>query len=94
MNDKTGNGPNNNTELLSCPIPRMPNVEVKALDAELQSRIDRGADPVEIRQLGHAPELYKKFLPYYNQMHYKGKVDLRTKEIARLRIAELNQCHY
>lgn len=77
---------------LSCPIPRMPNV--KALDAELQSRIDRGADPVEIRQLGHAPELYKKFLPYYNQMHYKGKVDLRTKEIARLRIAELNQCHY
>jgi hypothetical protein len=88
MSDDTGD----ESAALSCPIPRMPNV--KPLDPELQSRVDRGADPVETFQLGHAPDLYKKFLPYYNQMHFKGKVELRTKEVARLRIAELNQCHY
>ena len=89
MQDDSGNdgGP-------ACPIPRLPNVSAAALDPELKTRIERGGDPVEIRQLGHAPELYKKFLAYYNQMHYKGTLDLRTKEIARLRIAELNQCHY
>lgn len=88
MTDK----PDQEPPAMSCPVPRMPNV--KPLDPELQMRVDRGADPVESFQLGHAPELYKKFLPYYNQMHYKGKLELRTKEIARLRIAELNQCHY
>ena len=78
--------------LMACPMPRLPGV--KQLDPELQARIDKGADPGEARTLGHAPELYKKFLAYYAQMHWKGKLELKTKEVARLRIAHLNQCHF
>jgi len=79
-------------EMMACPMPRLPGV--KPLDAELQLRVDKGADALEARTLGHAPELYKKFLAYYAQMHWKGKLELKTKEVARLRIAQLNQCHY
>ncbi|HXC37950.1 MAG TPA: carboxymuconolactone decarboxylase family protein [Burkholderiales bacterium] len=94
MNDQNVETGDVNTLGAACPIPRMQGIALDKLDPELKARLERGGDPVETRQLGHAPELYKKFLAYYTQMHYKGKLALRTKEIARLRIAQLNQCHY
>ena len=84
--------PSDPTGVPACPIPRL--LGVKDLDPELKSRIDKGADEMETRTLGHAPELYKRFLSYYAQMHWKGTLELKTKEVARLRIAQLNQCHF
>jgi alkylhydroperoxidase family enzyme len=77
---------------MACPMPRLRGV--KDLDPELAARVAKGQNELEIRTLGHAPELYKRFLSYYAQMHWKGKLELKTKEVARLRIAQLNQCHF
>jgi hypothetical protein len=74
------------------PIPRLPGVP--HLDPELQERVDRGADPVEAGQFGWAPEHYKRWLAYHTPLWWKGEVEVRTKEVARLRIARLNACHF
>ena len=74
------------------PVPRLPGVP--DLDPELQARVDRGADPIEHGQFGWAPEHFKRWLAFETPLRFKGKVEVRTKEIARLRIARLNQCHY
>ncbi len=74
------------------PVPRLPGVP--ELDAELQTRVDRGADPLEARQFGWVPEHYKRWLNFETPLRWKGSVEVRTKEVARLRIARLNQCHY
>jgi hypothetical protein len=76
----------------ALPIPRLPNVP--ELDSELQLRVERGADPLEAGQLGWASEHYKRWLAYHTRLWWSGEVEVRTKEIARLRIARLNQCHY
>jgi hypothetical protein len=76
----------------ACPIPRLRGV--KQLDPELQARVDKGQNELEVRTFAHAPELYKRFVAYFAQMHWKGKLELKTKEVARLRIAQLNQCHF
>ena len=74
------------------PVPRLPSVP--ALDPDLQSRVDRGADPMEAGQFGWAPEHYKRWLSFDTPLRWKGQVEVRTKEVARLRIARLNECHY
>jgi hypothetical protein len=74
------------------PVPRLPSVP--ALDPELQSRVDRGADPLEAGQFGWAAEHYKRWLSFETPLRWKGLVEVRTKEVARLRIARLNECHY
>ena len=43
---------------------------------------------------GWAPEHYKRWLAFDGPLRFKGKVEVRTKEVARLRIARLNECHY
>ena len=76
----------------AIPVPRLPSVA--ELDPELQDRVDRGADPLEARQFGWAPEAYKRWLHLQGLLRWKGVVEPRTKEMARLRIARLNNCHY
>jgi alkylhydroperoxidase family enzyme len=73
-------------------MPRLP--VVGELDPELQARVERGADPVEHGTFGWAPEHYKRWLAFETPLRFKGEVEVRTKEVARLRIARLNQCHY
>lgn len=43
---------------------------------------------------GRASEHFKRWLAFETPLRFKGKVELRTKEIARLRIARLNECRY
>jgi len=42
--------------------------------------------------LGRAPELFRKYFRFYYPSHEQGLVDTRTKEVARLKIARLNDC--
>lgn len=37
-------------------------------------------------------ERYKRWLAYHTPLWWKGEVEVRTKEVARLRIARLNAC--
>ena len=42
--------------------------------------------------LGLAPDLFRQYFRFYYSAHEQGLVDTRTKEVARLRIARLNDC--
>ena len=78
--------------LCPLPIPRLAGVE--DLDPELAVRIERGADALETRLFGHAPELYKRWIEYSNLLTWKVDLEHRKRGVARLRIARLNRCHY
>jgi alkylhydroperoxidase family enzyme len=45
-------------------------------------------------QLGHAPGLIEKWLAFYQPIVTGGAVELRTKELCRLRIAARNGCMF
>lgn len=53
-----------------------------------------GGDANMHRVFGQMPEFFKKFLEFYGPLVNHGRVALRVKELARLRIAKLNDCHY
>ena len=77
----------------ACPVPR-PLLPPSPVTPELQAMIDRGVDPHWVRALGHAPEAFVAWTEFYWPLLFSGRVEVRTKEVARLRIAELNGCHY
>jgi alkylhydroperoxidase family enzyme len=41
-----------------------------------------------------APGLYEKFIEFSTYFAREGKIERRLNELVRLRIAQLNQCHY
>lgn len=77
---------------------RLPMLDVDALDPELRTMLARwqadGGDPNFIRALGRLPEALKHFVAFYSPLVRKGVIEHRTKELARLRLAQLNRCHY
>ena len=42
--------------------------------------------------LGHCPEMIQQFFSFYNTWHEGGKVPPVIKELARLKVARLNDC--
>ena len=46
------------------------------------------------RVFGQMPEFFKKFVDFYGPLVNHGTVPLRVKELARMRVANLNECHY
>ncbi|MGH7858000.1 MAG: hypothetical protein ACREQY_11785 [Candidatus Binatia bacterium] len=42
--------------------------------------------------LGLAPDLFRTYFRFYYPSHENGLVDTRTKEVARLKVARLNDC--
>ena len=48
-----------------------------------------------VRVLAHAPETFKAFINYYFPLvtETRGRVDMRLTELARLKVAEHNDCH-
>ncbi len=77
---------------------RIPMLDRDALDPELQEMVAKweadGGDPNFIRFFGRLPETLKRFVRFYSPLVRKGLVEHRTKELVRLRLAQLNQCHY
>ena len=53
-----------------------------------------GGDVNMHRVFGQMPEFFTKFLEFYGPLVNHGRVPLRVKELARLRIAKLNDCRY
>ena len=80
----------------ACPLPRMPRVaeptpEMAAIIAERE----QNSDEAEFyRRVGHAPDVVAGFMDHYLGLLRSQRVPLRTKELARLRIARLNDCFY
>lgn len=77
---------------------RIPMVDLEQLDQELQDIVAKwkaeGGDPNFIRTFGRLPEALKGFVRFYSPLVRKGLIEHRTKELVRLRLAQLNQCHY
>jgi len=77
---------------------RIPMVDRDKLDPELQAMLvkweaDEG-DPNFVRTFGRLPEALKPFVRFYSPLVRKGLIEHRTKELVRLRLARLNDCHY
>jgi uncharacterized peroxidase-related enzyme len=77
----------------------IPLVEVEDLPDDLREMVERWreveeGDPNFIRTLGNAPEMLRRFVPFYSPMVRKGVVEHRTKELVRINIAWHNQCKY
>ncbi|MBM3678242.1 MAG: hypothetical protein FJW96_10230 [Actinobacteria bacterium] len=78
---------------------RLPLVDVDDLPADLREMVDRwreqeDGDPNFIRTLANAPEMLRRFVPFYSPLVLKGVVEHRTKELVRISIAWHNQCRY
>lgn len=81
------------SDAMACPVPTRV-LPLAPLTPELQVLIEKGVDPIWVRTLGHAPEVFIAWTKYYWPLLFHGAVEIRTKEAARLRIARLNACHY
>ncbi len=53
-----------------------------------------GGDPNFILTFARLPETLARFVAFYSPLVRKGTVEHRTKELARLRLAQLNECRY
>jgi alkylhydroperoxidase family enzyme len=77
---------------------RIPLLDVAELDPELREGLAKwqaeGGDPNFYRLFGRLPERLKHFIHFYSPLVRRGLVEHRTKELVRLRLAQLNQCHY
>jgi alkylhydroperoxidase family enzyme len=77
---------------------RIPMMERSTLDSELQVMLEKweaeGGDPNFILTFARLPERLKAFVRFYSPLVRKGLVTHRTKELVRLRLAQINECHY
>jgi len=77
---------------------RIPLLDAADLDPELREGLTKwlaeGGDGNFYRLFGRLPERLKHFLCFYSPLVRRGLVEHRTKELVRLRLAQLNQCHY
>ena len=73
-------------------------LEMDELDAELRAAAEKwqahGGNPNMHRVFGQMPDFFKKFVDFYGPLVNHGRVPVRVKELARLRVANLNECHY
>tara|TARA_Y100000588_G_scaffold55797_1_gene53357 strand:- start:592 stop:834 length:243 start_codon:yes stop_codon:yes gene_type:complete len=53
-----------------------------------------GSDSSFLRMLSYRSELVPPFFDFYQKLRGDGLVSAKIKELARLRIARLNSCHY
>lgn len=49
-------------------------------------------NPAIFHAMGHLPEAFKAYWDFYAPLRLKGLLDARLKELARLKIAALNDC--
>jgi alkylhydroperoxidase family enzyme len=79
-------------------MPRLPLLDPAALSPELRAMLEKwqadGGDPNFILTLARLPETLARFVAFYSPLVRKGHVEHRTKELARLRLAQLNDCGY
>jgi len=77
---------------------RIAMVGIEQFDDELKDMVAKweaeSGDPNFIRTFGRLPEALKRFVRFYSPLVRKGLIEHRTKELVRLRLAQLNQCHY
>ena len=51
------------------------------------------AHPAIFQAAGHLAETYEAFWAFYAQLKVEGPLEVRLKELGRIKIADLNQCY-
>ncbi len=80
-------------------MDRVSRVPFEQVDAELQAimrEYDQELGGSEFVQVfAHAPEVFKSFINFYFPLvsGERGKVDVKLTELARLKVAERNDCN-
>ena len=73
-------------------------LDVDELEPALREAVAKwqavGGDPNMYRVFGQMPDHFRRFLDFYGPLVNHGRVPIRVKELARIRIANLNECHY
>ena len=64
-----------------------------ATDDELSERF-RGRTDALSRVFGHNSEIMERWYDWYRPLRADATLSARLKEIVRLRVAQLNDCHY
>ena len=80
-------------------MQRIPLVDTGCLPPDLEQMVtkwkaEEDGDPNFIRTLGNAPNMLRRFVPFYSPLVLRGVVEHRTKELVRINIAWHNQCQY
>ncbi|MBW2422684.1 MAG: hypothetical protein JRG86_00450 [Deltaproteobacteria bacterium] len=57
-----------------------------------EQRIETGDSDTSLNLLELAPELFERFFAFFRPGHTGGIVPARIKELARLKIAAINEC--
>jgi AhpD family alkylhydroperoxidase len=77
-------------------MSRLPPVPDDELDDFFRERVERdkaeGRDPTLNAVMAHNPKLFERYFSFFYPAHEKGLLETRTKEIARLQVARLNNC--
>ncbi|HXG21151.1 MAG TPA: hypothetical protein VNN62_18985 [Methylomirabilota bacterium] len=80
-------------------MPRVSEVPFERIDAELQAvmrEYDKELGGSEfVHVFAHAPEVFKSFIKFYFPLvsETRGNVDMKLTELARLKVAEQNECN-
>jgi hypothetical protein len=72
--------------------------EYEELPREMQALADaykaKNGSWDHIRALAHRPEMYRAYYDFLYPLHTAGVVEVPLKELARHKIAQLNQCGF
>ena len=78
-------------------MPILPLVDLSKLDPQMRQMVEAYdawiGDTVYARFMAHNPDVFQKFNDFYGFL-LGGKVESEIKELARLRLARLNDCEY
>jgi hypothetical protein len=80
-------------------MPRVSEVPFAQVDPELQAVMREydnelgGSEFVQV--FAHAPEVFKSFINFYFPLvtATRGSIDMKLTELARLKVAEKNECN-
>ena len=76
--------------------PKLPPVAREALSEPARKQFDAdlaaGRDPTMNAVLAHNPDFFARYFEFYYPAHEHGVLETRIKELARLKIARLNDC--
>ena len=63
-----------------------------ALRQMIKDSVAHRQNPATFQAAGHLPEAFQAFWAFYAPLKFEGLLEIRLKELVRLKIADLNQC--
>jgi alkylhydroperoxidase family enzyme len=80
-------------------MPRISRLERDQVDAESRAIYDhylkvRGNVPNMFRTVAHRPEIFRTMIAHFRAVMETGTIPVKLKELAIVRVSQLNSCEY